>query len=166
MVGWGVYRPTRNWQPTKSRTIHPLKFRHVPPRALKNITLPTFLAFPKRAKASNFIPLYSVSFLNVYIRIILFYFHFNISEFWGLIIYIYIDEISPRTDISSCEIFRAKIYLDGELPLQNPVLDSHSPEGISRATRYVYTRPRIYSFGINTSRKTHTLLSRFGRVTV
>lgn len=163
MVGWGVYRPTRNWQPTKSRTIHPLKFRHVPLRALKNITLPTFPAFPKRAKASNFIPLYSISFFIFELYYFIFTSTYLNSEDWS---YIYIDEISPRTDISSCEIFRAKIYLDGELPLQNPVLDSHSPEGISRATRYVYTRPRIYSFGINTSRKTHTLLSRFGRVTV
>lgn len=163
MVGWGVYRPTRNWQPTKSRTIHPLKFRHVPPRALKNITLPAFPAFPKRAKASNFIPLYSISFFIFELYYFIFTSTYLNSEDWS---YIYIDEISPRTDISSCEIFRAKIYLDGELPLQNPVLDSHSPEGISRATRYVYTRPRIYSFGINTSRKTHTLLSRFGRVTV
>lgn len=39
VVGWCVYRPTRNWQPTKSRTIHPLKFRHVGiADSLKNIT--------------------------------------------------------------------------------------------------------------------------------
>lgn len=76
-------------------------------------------------------------------------------------------EISPRTDVS----WKKSILLEEtimergrKLPLQNPVLDSfHSPEGISRATRYIYTGKFIRSVLTCRGRRTPPCLDSAGQ---